>query len=184
MLLSTTFRLPLSDAYAGGDMRACCTRAATLGRRSHIANMHAAPEEAARLGEGAFCGIFWNLIFGTLQESNFATACLSAKRSCTTSWRWYMSTLSPKPCQGRGGRSYDSTPKDTTGEVSQEIEAFMETKPSQEEIIKWSLSDQCTRKDRHIVVNTNQPFDAAVWSYQAQNCKGQVSDQLRRRLIS
>ena len=57
-------------------------------------------------GEGAFCGIFWNLIFGTLQESSFATPCLSAKRASTISWRWYMSTLSPKPCQGRQRSGY------------------------------------------------------------------------------
>jgi hypothetical protein len=58
---------------------------------------------------------------------------------------------------GRGGGR-----QDTSGEVSQEFEAFMETKPSQEKIIKLSLSDQCTRKHRHIVVNIDEPFDDTV----------------------
>jgi hypothetical protein len=60
----------------------------------------------------------------------------------------------------------------------------MNSNPSKEDIIGWSLSDACSRNERHIVVNTHQPFDAQVWSCQEVNCKGQVSDQMRNRHLT
>jgi hypothetical protein len=48
----------------------------------------------------------------------------------------------------------------------------MNSNPSKEDIIGWSLSDDCSRTERHLVDNTQQPFDAQVWSCLEVNCKG------------
>ena len=64
------------------------------------------------------------------------------------------------------------------------VEVFMSKNPSVAEAIAFAISAACSNYQRHALVESKQPHNAGVWSCMECDCKGQVSANMKDKLVS
>ena len=85
------------------------------------------------------------------------------------------------PPKKKGGKSKDKAYL----EWNELTDAFLETNPSKDDKIKWTLSEKCGQNhQQHVKVESLQSFASDTWTCGECDCKGHVSEHSRLRLIT
>ena len=67
--------------------------------------------------------------------------------------------------------------------IDHAVEAFMNKNPPTADMITFAKSTACSYNEQHILVESTQPYDVGVWSCQEYDCKGQVSANMKDKLV-